>query len=611
MNDQPVLAPLSPEERVDPNKHIREYLSYYIELQHAPHYAVLLTGVWGIGKTFLIRQILNDYYKNRESKYIYLSLYGLSSYEDLDRALRNAIFPILDNKAAVVGTKVVKAALEAVKVRMDLNWDDFTTKFKDALYVFDDLERCALPMQKVMGYINQFVEHDRCKVVIVANEEAIKEQLEYRERREKTVGQVLEVQSSIDDALTYFLTKIKDVETKEFLRAKSNQIIDLFAQSNLRNLRVLQQTLWDFERLHKLIAPKSRNCEAGMRVLLNLLFALSFDVKSGKLTAQDIDGRHDYKWSSFTEEKKEDKQLTKMEKSIRRYSRIDLTDPIFSNEILKDILFKGLLRSEAINGSLVESHHFQEPAEQLPWLVVWNHLEIYDAAFFAALKKMELQFSNHEFVIPGEVLHVFGLRLWSASERFLDIPRTQAIEEGIAYVDHLFKNGKLDNLDPDSPRSSWNNYAGLSYQESESDDFKKLASYFAEKRNQARVNQYPALGEEILADMRKNADIFSKIALQRESPGPYLRIPVLATIKPSKFAQTWVDMEPSAQKDVAVALNVRYESGGLSRELEAERSWLQTVKTEVEMLTADKHGPTQLRFRWFGSAIFDKYLPQQ
>lgn len=146
MNDQ--TSPSAPVVKVDPNEHVREYLSYYIEFKHAPHYAVLLKDVWGIGKNFLIRQILDAYYAGRENTYIYVSLYGLSSYEDLDRALRNAIYPILDNKATVVGTKIAKAALGFFKVNTDINLRDFTSKFKDALYVFDDLERCALPMQK-------------------------------------------------------------------------------------------------------------------------------------------------------------------------------------------------------------------------------------------------------------------------------------------------------------------------------------------------------------------------------------------------------------------------------------------------------------------------------
>lgn len=601
----------SPALSADPNQHVREYLNYYIEFKHAPHYAVLLKGVWGIGKTFLIRQILDAYYADKQSTYIYLSLYGLSSYEDLDRALRNAIFPILDNKAAVVGTKVAKAALGFFKVNTDLNLGDFTSKFKDSLYVFDDLERCALPIQKVMGYINEFVEHDNCKVVIIANEEAIKEQADYIDRREKTVGKVLEVQSSVDDALTFFLSKVEDNEARTFLQARAKQIVTLFAQSSLHNLRILQQTLWDFERLYKVVNSKYKCTDTGLHVLVNLIFCLSFDVKSGRLKEQDVATRHEYQWFSFVNEVKKDEVLTRIQESIVRYRRVDLTDAILSNEVLIDVLFRGLLRPEKINACLAASHHYQESSEQAAWKLVWNLMEISDDVFTDALTKMEKQFLNHEFVIPGEVLQVFGLRLWTASEGLLGITRAEAFEQNKAYVDYLYQNGVLDQLEPDTFSTSLSGYAGLGIHEKKADDFKQLSTYFAEKRKQARLNQHPVWGEEILADMKNNLNVFSKIALQSGVHNPYYRIPVLATIDPARFVQTWLAMKPAAQKSLAVSLDGRYDPDMLYGELKDELPWLRQVKVETERQLASASQPTLVRFRWMFGFTLDKYLPEQ
>ena len=46
----------------DTNAHIHEYLSYYLALRHPPHYAVLLNGPWGVGKTFLMKKYLADHF---------------------------------------------------------------------------------------------------------------------------------------------------------------------------------------------------------------------------------------------------------------------------------------------------------------------------------------------------------------------------------------------------------------------------------------------------------------------------------------------------------------------------------------------------------------------
>ena len=605
------LASPSSASNVDQNKHVREYLNYYIEFTGAPRYAVLLKGAWGIGKTYLVRQILDNHFSDRDGNYIYLSLYGLSSYEDLDRALRNAIFPILNKKSTIVGTKIAKALLGAVKINTNLNIGDFTSKFKEALYVFDDLERCALPMQKIMGYINEFVEHDSCKVIIIANEEAIKDQPDYLERREKTVGKMLEVQPSVDNALDSFLSKVEDSETRDFLKLNSDQVTTLFANSGLNNLRVLQQTIWDFERLYKIVGVGLRQRIVGMRVLMSLLFAFSFEAKAGRLSEQEIRTRHNYQWFRFVKEEKESEPLSRMQIAIKRYVGIDLTDAILSDEILAEILFKGLLRSEEINANLIESHHFQEAEEQAPWRLIWNFLSISDDVFVSALKKMERQFLRREFVKVGEIFHVFGLRLWCAKEGLLELSRDTVVEQGKLYIDDLINDGRLDNLEAEVSARSFSSYDGLGVHERESDDFKILAEYFTERHAQARQAQHPAKGQEILNDMRENKDVFPKIALQAGVSSPYYRIPILATIDPKEFVRTWLQMEPTAQKNLAYALDGRYDYGGLGTDLKSELPWLHQVKAEFEHQLGRKSRPTHVRFSWLLNWSVNKYISDQ
>jgi Cdc6-like AAA superfamily ATPase len=180
----------------DKNKHIRDYLSYYISLSHAPHYAVMITGPWGIGKTFLIKKLLAERFKDGK-EYIYLSLYGLSSRDDLDVALFQAAYPLLGSKTVKVGARLSMAALKTLSkfyhVELpDFKVSDLASRPTAVLYVFDDLERCAMPINTVLGYINEFVEHDDQKVVIVANEQGLESE-EYKTRKEKLIGKTLEM----------------------------------------------------------------------------------------------------------------------------------------------------------------------------------------------------------------------------------------------------------------------------------------------------------------------------------------------------------------------------------------------------------------------------------
>lgn len=45
---------------------------------------------------------------------------------------------------------------------------------KNSILIFDDLERCACPINELLGYINSFVEHENMKVIVVANQKEIR-----------------------------------------------------------------------------------------------------------------------------------------------------------------------------------------------------------------------------------------------------------------------------------------------------------------------------------------------------------------------------------------------------------------------------------------------------
>jgi predicted AAA+ superfamily ATPase len=59
------------------NDHVWDYLTYYLGLPHSPNFAVLLSGPWGVGKTFLVKRFLAKYFEGQKDQYVYVSLYGL------------------------------------------------------------------------------------------------------------------------------------------------------------------------------------------------------------------------------------------------------------------------------------------------------------------------------------------------------------------------------------------------------------------------------------------------------------------------------------------------------------------------------------------------------
>lgn len=82
---------------INPNQHITEFLNYYCSLPTAPQYAVMLKGKWGSGKTHFINEYKNVLNENKK-KYIYVSLYGVTSYDEIETKFLEVLHPKLYNK---------------------------------------------------------------------------------------------------------------------------------------------------------------------------------------------------------------------------------------------------------------------------------------------------------------------------------------------------------------------------------------------------------------------------------------------------------------------------------------------------------------------------------
>lgn len=216
------------------NKHVWDYLTYYISLAHAPGFAVLVSGRWGVGKTHLLKDFLKVTFEDDVTNHVYVSLHGLSSIEEIDDALFEAAFPVMTGTAAKIAARIAKASLKFLKVEPgDWNIKEFLNKFRAKVYVFDDLERCEAPINKVLGYINQFVEHGGAKVIILANEQEIGADEDYARRREKLIGKTLQVRSVFDEAFKHFVSNIDHAGARGFIEAAASDIATIYGQADL------------------------------------------------------------------------------------------------------------------------------------------------------------------------------------------------------------------------------------------------------------------------------------------------------------------------------------------------------------------------------------------
>ncbi len=288
-------------------------------------YAVLLNGSWGSGKTYFVEK----YIENLEEKYelkkkekatkykkpIYVSLYGLSNISEVKNKIS---LSLIKNKKVKQLMPVLDVGIEIgsdliAKNTFIQNSDSKLNRIINAFYkidnliiFFDDLERCNININAVLGYINELVEHNNIKIILVADESkigkvnfeknvelkymlALSDKIKYQnekyksssedktiavnklltkeeivkrikqlfdkdriyvEMKEKLIGKIVYYRANIEEVYDEFVNKIiTNQEAKETSIRNKKKILKQFENNHYYNLRTLQFIFQTFNRI--------------------------------------------------------------------------------------------------------------------------------------------------------------------------------------------------------------------------------------------------------------------------------------------------------------------------------------------------------------------------
>ena len=246
--------------------------------------AILINGEWGSGKTFFITEKLSKVIKDRiknDGKYIYVSLYGVGNVEELSNKLYSEIcsetlvkLSGVEKEKIDTGIKWIPKLLYFTKfIPFIKNYNSIKkimapiikeiTKIKKCVVVFDDIERCKIDIYELFGYINELVEHNEVKAILVANEKKIidkenkyDEINKYNEIKEKLVGITImykpEFNLSYDHIIDAYL---KETNLKEYLKNEKQKTLILkeFYEKEEYNFRTLIYLVTMYKKIFSLL----------------------------------------------------------------------------------------------------------------------------------------------------------------------------------------------------------------------------------------------------------------------------------------------------------------------------------------------------------------------
>ena len=326
-------------------------------------YAIMRNGEWGSGKTYFwnnkIRKKIESMQLNgKRYTAIYMSLYGISNLEEISKKIFIETTQLMDkNLRKFMDVNGQTNIPEYAKTGLDManffgvtqNGDkiDYADFFStdDKVLCFDDLERANVDVIDILGYINNFVEHDHIKTIIICNEkelstklkssnlemktfiatylldkqgelnkadkpmvEKIQEKIEhvfdkandYERIKEKLIGETFEYAPKFDYIINGILMRYEnEPDLIRFLRENTRLIITTFERSGTRNLRILKHALNDFKKVFDMVNRSYPNTSHRiMQTMLIFTIAISFEIKAGKVTKNkfiNIEDNEEYK----------------------------------------------------------------------------------------------------------------------------------------------------------------------------------------------------------------------------------------------------------------------------------------------------------------------------
>ena len=514
-------------------------------------YAIMINGEWGSGKThFWNNKVRNKIESLRLNgkKYttIYMSLYGISNLEEISKKIFIETTQLMDKNMKKYMESHEKTAIpEYAKTGLDMahffgvtqNSDkiDYTNFFStdDKVLCFDDLERANVDVIDILGYINNFVEHDHIKTIIICNEkelatklkssnlemktfiatylldkegnllkadkpmvEKISEKIEYvfdkandYERiKEKLIGETFEYAPKFNYIINGILMRYENNEDLiRFLRENTNLITNTFIKSGTRNLRILKHALNDFKKVYENVNKFYPN--TNLRVLQTMLIftiAVSFEIKAGKITKDkfiNINTNEEYKSILVSSRVLMDNRQFYIKEFDNNYYFNFKSDYMkaFKNDM--EMIIK-TIDTEKLPGykRLLTEEYWKISDDQFP-----NIIE----EVIKNVKKGELKLI--------EIVKLFGYYSYFSRRGLIEYNIEEIKEIFIKGMDKAAKNSEFcDNIDEELSR------IGIDI----GDEMEEVLQYFHELNNKLEEKMHREKAEEIFKNIPMKMEIF-------------------------------------------------------------------------------------------------------
>lgn len=291
---------------------IIEGISNYLEMKTTG--ALMITGHWGCGKTYFIKNEVIPYTQKVLGKnLIMVSLFGINDLSEIPERVLYAYWDAYGKdktgfNLGRVADVIAKMADSIPKLKEYVDIDKMLGRGQgiyklipnDVIICLDDLERVvdSIDINNVLGVINELVENLEYKVIVIANEGFIKNnELIFKEKVvEKTlvfIPNIFNIYQGIvlsynDEQFTSYMleTAVKLIDSKNALYIKSESY-----RKHVSNIRILKFAIEHFycvfSYYEKHTDITSKNIISKLNNYWTFILAISIEYKLNNISYED------------------------------------------------------------------------------------------------------------------------------------------------------------------------------------------------------------------------------------------------------------------------------------------------------------------------------------
>jgi hypothetical protein len=578
---------------VSDNADAKDFLNYYLSREGDPEYAVLLEGPWGSGKSYFVQRYfegrlaaakLKD--KDAQDPLIHVTLFGIRDLSDIMTQMFEKSRPWLSGKSAQVTNVVASKIGNFFRLGLDTKENakflqDMFLDLRGRVIVFDDLERCPLPLVEAMGFINQFVEHRKMHVIVVASEEDVPPgQLEeYKRRKEKVIGKTIRVGSDPAEVIVKFAKTLKFQTLKNVVANHTAKILTTISANGKPNFRSVRAILLDYERLLEKADERLRSDEDIILDLLLYMLAVGIEFRSGSLDRKSLAELQSVMQSHLfgsVRASPNDKDL--LSQRLRKtYGAVSWNDPVIHPRHLAELFASGSINVTEINDHIKGHPAIAGPGQLPAWRRLWGWFDLPQADYMTARTEFAAQLEAREFTHPGEILHAAGITI--RLQRFGDdlLGGRKPLDYFTSYVSEIEQAGSLQSgTSVFGPMAR--SYAGLAYNDHDSPIFAGVEKMVEKAATRALDRQMASEVGTVMSRLQANPRHAGLLYEWDRDAGYYGEFALLHHVPVSSFADV-VLVDGKLNDTVLAALAERYQR---NVNLDKEYGWLKKVQTEVK-----------------------------